>query len=304
MTQHLGQHLLSAVLEQELHLDTPSWSLQPFSELSYIEIPRAISPAEIARVQTLCNAHIRADLPVHVDVALEGTDPRPPKMPSDYQGGVIRTVTIGGLDSNSCCGSHPPRLSLLQSLYISPYTTSIRGTNARIYFAVGGRVLAQLGESEKQLRETTSVLSCGAPELSDRVKTLFEDHRAKYRRERRLRTRLAAMEAKEILAIWPEDGVVLKEEADDDAEYLAMIASALAEAGPHRTIALAAQAQTGVEAALLVCGGGEVDHGSALRGAFGGRLKGGGKGRFAGKLSGKWGAEELAILQGVVKSLQ
>jgi hypothetical protein len=56
---------------------------------------------------------------------------------------------------------------------------------------------------------------------------------------------------------------------------------------------------------VIVCGGaggeGIIDRlAPVLRKSFGAKLKGGGKGRFAGKLTGRWGAEELRLLREVL----
>lgn len=102
-----GKHqLLSGILEHDHGLDTGSWSLSPFPNPSYIELPRAPTQEEIVQTMNKCNAVIREGRRVSVEMSLAETDEsakgaeRPESMPEDYQGGVIRTVVIHDLDRN------------------------------------------------------------------------------------------------------------------------------------------------------------------------------------------------------------
>lgn len=112
MQQHTGQHLLSSVFEERFAIDTLGWSLQPYPQPSYVELPRVPTPDEIQGALQTCNELIRQDCPITVDVALEGEEAqqRPEKIPADYVGGVVRHVQIHSnkipSDRNPCCGTH------------------------------------------------------------------------------------------------------------------------------------------------------------------------------------------------------
>jgi misacylated tRNA(Ala) deacylase len=99
MQQHTGQHLLSAVMDKHENLETLSWGMGAAGEMNYVELPRKPSPEEIDSIQRECEEHIRANLPISVEV-LDGTDA--PSLPGDYDrdNGVIRIVKIGNIDSN------------------------------------------------------------------------------------------------------------------------------------------------------------------------------------------------------------
>lgn len=109
---HTSQHLLSAVLEMRLNLPTLSWSLTTYPTPSYVEIPRAMTVEEIASIQEEANRYVFEGRQVHVEVEEldRGTIPETAKtesgrsvgksLPSDYTGGVKRTVIIDGVDSN------------------------------------------------------------------------------------------------------------------------------------------------------------------------------------------------------------
>lgn len=105
MCLHTSQHLLSAVIETRLKLNTLSWSLTAYPTPSYIEIPRALTPEEIADVQKECNQYVFEGRKVYVEV--DDLDEQGRQytgssvgIPSDYTGGVKRTVIMDGIDRN------------------------------------------------------------------------------------------------------------------------------------------------------------------------------------------------------------
>jgi len=112
MTLHTSQHLLSAILEQRLQLPTLSWSLTTCPSPCYVEIPRGLTPEEVASIQDETNALVFEGRKVYVEVEELHPDNVPEVarlddgrsagkgLPSDYTGGVKRTVVIDGVDRN------------------------------------------------------------------------------------------------------------------------------------------------------------------------------------------------------------
>jgi len=112
MTLHTSQHLLSAILEQRLQLPTLSWSLTGCPSPCYVEIPRGLTAEEVASIQDETNALVFEGRKVYVEVEELHSDnvPRVARLengrsagktlPTDYTGGVKRTVVIDGVDRN------------------------------------------------------------------------------------------------------------------------------------------------------------------------------------------------------------
>ena len=74
MALHTSQHLLSAVLDTFAEgLPTLSWSLSAYHSLEapYVELPRALTWAEVAEVENKCNDLIKRDLKIWVDVDVQ-----------------------------------------------------------------------------------------------------------------------------------------------------------------------------------------------------------------------------------------
>ncbi|BGP01753.1 hypothetical protein RTG_01770 [Rhodotorula toruloides ATCC 204091] len=337
MDQHTGQHLLSAVFEQDLKLDTLSWSLQKFPELCYVELPRAPTADEIAYVQKRCNDLIGEARPISVKFELATAETGVQlgeKVPEDYRADesgerppVQRTVIIDELDENPCCGTHYPSLAYLRTLYISPNTTSIRGTNARVYFAVGApRLLAYLSSIHTAAREAALAAGCAIPDLPAKVEGLVSGVSDVRRNQKRLAGELASWVAKDL---WEQaskaaagEGKTLKalsfreEDATNSLEFLSSVSLELKpriEALPADTnkhlFVLASGATAGSPNAanaggsVLIVGSDDLvmQAGKKVVEVFGKeRIKGGGKGRWQGKLTGRWENGDDLLLKKVL----
>lgn len=232
--QHTAQHLLSAVLEHHFSCPTLGWALSTFPNLSYVELPRCPSKEELEEVERICNDLIVEGRRVRIEMELNNEEEnRPATLPADYIGGVVRTVIIDNLDRNPCCGTHYPSLAPLQSIHVSQSTTPIRGTNTRVYFLAGPRCTAQLSSSLQTLRAAGTELSCANDNVDKRVKNLADQYCEATRREKRLREELAESIAFKLIHgartsqtddKTPLTGVLVREEeATNDFEFLSLI---------------------------------------------------------------------------------
>ncbi|KAJ7129737.1 alanyl-tRNA synthetase domain-containing protein [Mycena epipterygia] len=191
MSLHTSQHLLSALLETRLKLPTLSWSLTNYPAPCYVEIPRGMTAQEISLIQEEANRLVIEGRKIHVEV--EELDPKSKKpvetlesgrtvgrgLPEDYTGGVNRVVVIDGVDRNPCCGTHLPSLNNLQ-LFILPHTDALSRSSttvARLNFLAGPRLIAHLASTHTHLTSTAAILSCGTPQVPERVAQVVDDRK-------------------------------------------------------------------------------------------------------------------------------
>ncbi|KAG6855143.1 hypothetical protein C0991_006072 [Blastosporella zonata] len=213
MSMHTSQHLLSALLESQLDLPTLSWSLTTYPSPCYVEIPRGMSSEEVISIQTEANRLVFEGRRIHVEVEeLDKAQEKPTPilesgraagkgLPEDYTGGVKRVVVIDGVDRNPCCGTHLPSLHNLQ-LFLLPHTDALARsttTNARLYFLAGPRLITHLTSSHNLVTSTSSILSCGAPQVPERVAQVVDERRRAEKRVGDVEAELARHLAKELI---------------------------------------------------------------------------------------------------------
>lgn len=166
MQQHTAQHLISALAEKVFKLQTMSWNLGTTE--NYIELDSPdVNVYKMEQLEQMVNEVIRSCVPVTVayyekgDVALSQVRTRL-ELP-EYHDGQIRVVTIQGVDSNTCCGTHVKNTSELQAIKLM-YTEKGKRNRTNLYFIAGDRVLGFARRSVFRDRKLTQLLGCNSEE--------------------------------------------------------------------------------------------------------------------------------------------
>lgn len=326
MSMHTSQHLLSAVLENRLNIHTLSWSLTTAPAPCYVELARSMTTEEILAIQSEANKLVFEGRKVHVEVQEMDDKPQPAVpvlesgravgkgVPTDYTGGIMRTVIIDGVDRNPCCGTHLPTLHNLQ-LFIIPQTEILSRsatTSARLYFLTGPRLITYLTSTHSQLTAAAATLSCGAPQVPDRIGQVVDERKRAEKRVDDLEFELAKFVARDVLRemMSSEAALFVKHvhRTDDSVNplgFLSAITTAFANIVPaERPFVLvfssSPSSQTSTSASVLLVFGSDEKcvkpAGDLLKGKL--NVKGGGKGtRWSGKFTGVWreGREDVVV---------
>ncbi|KAG3271426.1 AARSD1 [Ictidomys tridecemlineatus] len=144
--QHSGQHLITAVADSLFGLKTTSWELGRLWSVIELDSP-FVTAEQVATIEQSVNEKIRDQLPVSVQ-ELSLDDPEVEKvrgsgLPDDHAG-PIQDVTIEGVDSNRCCGTHVNNLSYLQIIKIL-VTEKGKKNKTNLIFLAGNQVLKSHG---------------------------------------------------------------------------------------------------------------------------------------------------------------
>jgi len=283
MQQHTGQHLLTAVAQERFGWATTAFHLG--DEVSDIELDTpSITAADLRRLEEAVAAEIRAARPVSAQrVApedLPALNVRSRGLPEGFQGDV-RLVTIQGVDTNTCGGTHVRSTAELEALALGG-TESLRG-GTRLFFVAGGRARRRLSAHEQ--RNATLRALLGAPDagLAGALEVKLEQGRLLEKKVRGLEEELADLLV-EALAARP--GTLAEHHFDGkDVAFLQRAGRQLAAAAPHKGVFFTAD-QDGQHFFLLTAGeASRLDvpaRGRELAALLGGR--GGGSGRlFQGK---------------------
>ncbi|XP_063654618.1 alanyl-tRNA editing protein Aarsd1 isoform X2 [Pan troglodytes] len=173
MQQHSGQHLITAVADHLFKLKTTSWELGRFRSAIELDTP-SMTAEQVAAIEQSVNEKIRDRLPVNVrELSLD--DPEVEQvsgrgLPDDHAG-PIRVVSIEGVDSNMCCGTHVSNLSDLQVIKILG-TEKGKKNRTNLIFLAGNRVLKWMERSHGTEKALTALLKCGAEDHVEAVKKL------------------------------------------------------------------------------------------------------------------------------------
>ena len=134
--QHTGQHLLSAVIAEHLGITTLSFHLG--AESSTIDLETAaLSEAEMVEIERRANGEIRRNRPVRVSYEDAATAEGLRK--ASDRTGVLRVVTIEGLDRSACGGTHVAATGEIGFLSIRK-VEKVRGV-VRLEFLCGARAV-------------------------------------------------------------------------------------------------------------------------------------------------------------------
>jgi misacylated tRNA(Ala) deacylase len=217
---------------------------------------------------------------------------------------------IEGVNRNPCCGTHLPSLASLQ-MYILPPPAGSGVGPFRHYFLAGPRLLTHLGSVQMLMSRSSTIMSCGAAEVPDRVALVVNESKRRDKRIEDIERELARTLARELVGEmrrWRADGgqgewVRHIARVDDTAGALPFLQAITfmfqdlvasdATAVPHTLLLTSTQSsQTQATTTVVVVFGSDDARvkrvGEALKVQFK-TLKGGGKGvRWSGKATGVW----------------
>ncbi|XP_048646751.1 alanyl-tRNA editing protein Aarsd1 isoform X2 [Marmota monax] len=232
MQQHSGQHLITAVADSLFGLKTTSWELGRLRSVIELDSP-SVTAEQVATIEQSVNEKIRDRLPVSVQ-ELSLDDPEVEKvrgrgLPDDHAG-PIRVVTIEGVDSNMCCGTHVNNLSDLQVIKILG-TEKGKKNKTNLIFLAGNRVLKWMERSHGTEKALTTLLKCGAEDHVEAVKKLQNSSKLLQKNNLNLLRDLAVHIAHCLRNSPDWGGVVVLHRKEGDSEFMNIIANEIGSEG-------------------------------------------------------------------------
>ena len=299
MQQHTGQHLLTALAQDQFHWETTAFHLGATVCDIELDAP-SIVPGAVERLEEAVAAEIRA----HREIMARWVSPeaygqeavRSRGLPEGHLGD-IRLVQIAGVDLNTCGGTHLRHTGEIEALKLLG-TEGIRG-GTRLFFVAGRRARLRLGAHEKRNAALRALLGAPDEDLVPALQIKLDQLLALERHGRKLEEELAEYMA---AALGARPGTLVDAHLEGrDMAFLQKLARGVQAADPAKVVFLTADTN-GQGIFLLSAGDGsnlEVPSlGKAVAEILG--AKGGGSGRsFQGKapsLAAR--GEALARLQG------
>ncbi|XP_062564226.1 alanyl-tRNA editing protein Aarsd1-A [Armigeres subalbatus] len=206
MQQHSGQHLITAIFDREFGYNTKSWWLG--TDDSYVDLDaKDVTKEQLIIIETICNQLIVDCTSVNVkvyqpdDPALKCGVTRTRGLPEDVSG-PLRVVTIDGVESNMCCGTHVNNLAQLQAIKFLNVEKS--KNKCLVHFLVGNRVLKKLGDCYEREVQFNNLLNGGPVSHIDLIKKTQATVKNAQKNCKKFTTELALIEAAKINALFPK----------------------------------------------------------------------------------------------------
>lgn len=195
MQQHTGQHLLSAVLADQLGHQTVSVHFG--TRLSTLDLDTGALEAEsLRKAETAANIVVTSDRPVHVSVEDAATTAGL-RRPTD-RSGPIRVVTIAGVDRSACGGTHVRRTGEIGPILIRGVERVKK--QIRLEFLCGGRATARARMDYELLSGMGAAASASVDEVPQLLDRLRQEYRASEHRRQALEEELCGYRVRELYA--------------------------------------------------------------------------------------------------------
>jgi len=244
MQQHTGQHLLSAMFQEQFGLPTVSFHLG--SDLCTIDLRGPEPSVDVLRgAQRAANAIIFEDRPVNVRYGTaDQLAQRGVRKEVDREG-ILRALEIEAADLQPCGGTHVKSTGQI-GLVLARRCTKIR-QDWRVEFVCGGRAERFATGDFQLLRAIGERLSCAPEEAPAAIEKSFAERDASSKSLRTALQQLAEARAKCMIADAQagDDGLRVVAEAlrEENAELLLPLASELAK--NEKMVALLVHEATG-----------------------------------------------------------
>lgn len=223
MQQHSGQHLITALADSEFGYSTTSWWLG--EEISFIELDTTqLTNKELNTLEEIVNEKIRQALSVTVKVYVEGdpelTESRTRGLPKDHKGSV-RVITIEGIESNMCCGTHVSNLSQLQVVKLMGFEKG-KKNKINVNFLVGNRVLKRFEKMYKNELSLNLLLRNGPDMHQELIEKLQKSVKLTNKKLDQMMKDLVVLQVKYLKSMIPYPKVYTIHRSDAEIDYINM----------------------------------------------------------------------------------
>ncbi|RNF40111.1 alanyl-tRNA editing protein [Planococcus salinus] len=192
MQQHAGQHVLSAVFDDNHQMKTTSFHLG--KERVSIDLDAgSVTEKQLLEVEKQANAVISQHLPISVEWVTQQQAANKKLRKPPAVDGAIRLVTIDGIDINACGGTHPQNTSDINLIKLIGTEKAKGGT--RVYFVCGNRALLYFQKLIEITDQLVKQLNSPLEELVAAASALSSDKAEKDKTIKELQSMLLKTEA-------------------------------------------------------------------------------------------------------------
>lgn len=216
MQQHTGQHLLSAVFAELF--DFPTISVHFGDESATLDIgTQSLSPEQLERVSERANSVVFEDRRVQVIFGNAAEDLGLRKA-SDREG-VLRVISIEGLDRSACGGTHVRSTAAIGPISIRKLQ-KVRG-NVRVEFVCGLRAVRRARADFESLSTIARAFSAPVDDAPGLVKAQLDRIQDLEKSRKKISADLALLQGRELYQSTPPNSagqrrMILREPMSDE----------------------------------------------------------------------------------------
>ncbi|WP_406945468.1 alanyl-tRNA editing protein [Halobacillus sp. SY10] len=179
MQQHCGQHIISAVFDDQFDIPTTSFHLGKDTVTIDLDTGK-LSNETLVKVEEQVNQIIRYNYPVETKwMSVTEAGEYPLRKPLAVKGDV-RLVIIPEIDYNGCGGTHPHSTGEVMAAKFLGWTKNKH--QVRLEFVCGNRVLQKLGQKHQVLTELKLLFRSRNNSLSMKLVSLSMQVRKRIRK--------------------------------------------------------------------------------------------------------------------------
>ena len=196
MQQHTGQHILSAVLENDYEIETIGFHIG--ADASTIDLNTdSLSAGDLAKIEKQVNQIIVQNRLVRSTIHPPSQVAQLPLRKLPQVEGPVRIVEIDQLDLSPCGGTHVSRTGEIGLFIITKVENRSRGL--RLEFLCGGRALADYQAKHHMVTRLAADLTVGHWELGEAVARLRDEVKTMRSELRQIGSQLLDYKAKDML---------------------------------------------------------------------------------------------------------
>ena len=169
--QHSGEHIFSGLVHKLFGYDNVGFHIG--ADAVTMDFNGPLSEEDARRVEWLANEAVWANLPVRTAVPPREELERMTYRSKKALDGDVRIVTIEGVDTCACCGTHVPQtggIGQIKLLGVQKYKSGVR-----VSILCGGRALEQENMVQEQIRRASTALSAQKHEVADAVERVLAE---------------------------------------------------------------------------------------------------------------------------------
>ncbi|MEC3885543.1 DHHA1 domain-containing protein [Halobacillus sp. HZG1] len=254
MQQHSGQHIISAVFDDQFNIPTTSFHLGKDTVTIDLDTEK-LTDEMLENAEGQVNQIIRSNDPIETKwLSVEEAVEYPLRKKLAVQGDV-RLVIIPEVDYNGCGGTHPHSTGEVMAAKFLGWTKN--KNQVRLEFVCGHRVLQKLGQKHHVLSEMKRIVPKPEQKLVDEVGELIKASKEKDKKIAELEEQLLYYEAQEILSASKEQSVIRRVFSNRPIKMLQSLGKMIVEEAPSAYLILISEQEDQLQ--FVLARGADID---------------------------------------------